>query len=406
MGAYEYTALDNRGREKKGVIEGDTPRQIRQILRERGLAPLTVSEIARQDREPGRRWYLRRPSGASPGDISLVTRQFATLVRAGLPIEEALSAVAEQSEKARIKSMVFAIRARIMEGQSLARALGTFPRAFPDLYRATVAAGEQSGHLDTVLDRLADYTEGRQALRQNVMLALLYPVLVIIVAILVVTLLLAYVVPQVVTVFADMGQELPALTRMLIASSDFVREWGLLLLLLAVAGFVAARLLLRRYGPRRAWHAFLLRLPLVSRLLRGMNAARFARTLSILAESGVPVLEALGIAAEVIIHLPMREAVTSASRQVREGASLNRALARSGYFPPLTVHLIASGEASGRLEAMLERAAISQERELETVVKTVVGLFGPFLILIMGGIVLLIVLAILLPIFNLNQLVL
>jgi general secretion pathway protein F len=406
MGAYEYTALDQRGREKKGIIEGDTPRQIRQILRERGLSPISVSEIARQDREQGRRQYFRRPAGASPADISLLTRQFATLVRAGLPIEEALSAMAEQSEKARIKSMVFAIRARIMEGQSLARALGTFPRAFPDLYRATVAAGEQSGHLDTVLDRLADYTEERQALRQNVMLALLYPVLVIVVAILVVTLLLAYVVPQVVSVFAEMGQELPTLTRMLIATSDFVRQWGLPLLLLAAAGFVAARLLLRRYSARRAWHAFLLRLPLVSRLLRGLNAARFARTLSILAESGVPVLEALGIAAEVIIHLPMREAVASAARQVREGSSLNRALARSGYFPPLTIHLIASGEASGRLELMLERAAISQERELETVVKTVVGLFGPFLILIMGGIVLLIVLAILLPIFNLNQLVL
>lgn len=406
MGAYEYTALDSRGREKKGVIEGDTPRQIRQLLRERGLAPLAVAEVARQDREAGRRPSLWRRASASAGDVALLTRQFATLVRAGLPIEEALSAVAEQSEKARIKSMVFAVRARIMEGQSLARALEAFPRAFPDLYRATVAAGEQSGHLDTVLDRLADYTEGRQALRQNVMLALLYPILVIVVAILVVTLLLAYVVPQVVTVFADMGQELPLLTRMLIAASDFVREWGPALLVLAIAGFVVARLVLRNYGPRRAWHAFLLRLPLISRLLRGMNAARFARTLSILAESGVPVLEALGIAAEVIVHLPMREAVTSASRQVREGASLNRALARSGYFPPLTVHLIASGESSGQLEAMLERAAISQERELETVVKTVVGLFGPFLILVMGGIVLLIVLAILLPIFNLNQLVL
>lgn len=406
MGAYEYTALDQRGRERRGVLEGDTARQIRQQLRDRDLIPLAVAEIARQDERATRGLPLLRRRGASAAEVALVTRQFATLVRAGLPIEEALGAVAEQSDRPRTKRMMLAVRGRIMEGQSLARALEAFPRAFPDLYRATVAAGEHSGHLDTVLDRLADYTEGRQVLRQNVMLALLYPLLVITVAVLVVTLLLAYVVPQVVSVFLDMGHELPLLTRLLIASSDFVREWGLSILLLGLGLFIGARLLLRRYRVRRAWHAFLLRLPLVSRLLRGMDAARFARTLSILAESGVPVLEALGIAAEVVMHLPMREAVTTAARQVREGASLNRALGRSGHFPPLTIHLIASGESSGRLETMLERAAISQERDLETAVKTIVGLFGPFLILVMGGIVLLIVLAILLPIFNLNQLVL
>lgn len=404
MGAYEYTALDRSGREQKGVLEGDTARQIRQLLRDRGLSPLAVAEVTQQSQEHGRRALFQR--GASAADIALITRQFATLVRAGLPIEEALRAVSEQSEKARLKSMMLAVRARIMEGQPLARALGTFPRAFSDLYRATVAAGEQSGHLDTVLDRLADYTEGRQAVRQNVMLSLLYPVLVIIVAIAVVVLLLAYVVPQVVMVFEDMGQTLPLLTRILIGASDFVREWGMLLFLLLVVVLVVARLLLRQRKVRYAWHAFLLRIPLVSRLVRGMNAARFARTLSILAESGVPVLEALHIAAEVITNLPMREAVSSAARQVREGASLHKSLDRSGYFPPMTVHLIASGETSGRLELMLDRAAASQERELETVVKTVVGLFGPFLILVMGGIVLLIVLAILLPIFNLNQLVL
>lgn len=405
MGAYEYTALDQRGREQKGVLEGDTPRQIRQLLRDKGLAPLNVAEITQQTQERGGRRTLLRRRGAGAADVALITRQFATLVRAGLPIEEALSAVAEQSEKARIQSMVLAVRGRIMEGQPLARALATFPRAFPDLYRATVAAGEQSGHLDTVLDRLADYTENRQATRQTVMLSLLYPVLVIVVAILVVTMLLAYVVPQVVAVFEDMGQQLPLLTRLMIGASDFVREWGLAIFVLAVVVFIGVRLLLRREGPRRAWDRFVLRLPLVSRLVRGMNAARFARTLSILAESGVPVLEALHIAGEVIDNLPMRDAVMAAARQVREGSSLNKALARSGYFPPMTVHLIASGEASGKLEMMLERAAISQERELETALKAFLGLFGPFLILVMGGIVLLIVLAILLPIFNLNQLV-
>ncbi len=404
MGAYEYTALDTGGRERKGVLEGDTARQIRQLLRDKGWAPIAVAEITEQAQERRQRWSLFQ-RGASAADIALITRQFATLVRSGLPIEEALRAVSEQCEKARLKSMLLAVRARIMEGQSLASALSAFPRAFPDLYRATVSAGEQSGHLDTVLDRLADYTENRQAVRSKVMLSLLYPVLVIVVALLVVGLLLAYVVPQVVSVFQDTGEALPLLTRGLIAVSDFARDWGLLVLVLAMLAVAGWRLMLRRENARRAWHRFLLRVPLVSRLIRGMNAARFARTLSILAESGVPVLDALRISAEVVTNLPMRAAVEDAARQVREGASLNQSLKRSGYFPPMTIHLIASGESSGRLELMLERAAISQERELESVIQTILGLFGPLLILVMGGIVLLIVLAILLPIFNLNQLV-
>ena len=404
MGAYEYTALDDGGRERKGVLEGDTPRQIRQLLRDKGWAPLAVAEVAERERERNRGFspFLYRASAA---DIALITRQFATLVRSGLPIEEALRTIAAQSEKARLKSMLVAVRARIMEGQPLAGALSGFPRAFSDLYRATVAAGEQSGHLDTVLDRLADYTEGRQAIRQKVSLSLIYPVLVIVVAILVVLLLLAYVVPQVVSVFDNMGQELPLLTRGLIAVSDFIRSSGVLLGVLLLGVAVGLRLMLRRPGVRKRFHRAQLSLPLVSRLVRGMNAARFARTLSILAESGVPVLESLHISAEVVTNLSMREAVTIAARQVREGASLHKSLERSGYFPPMTIHLIASGEASGNLEVMLERAANSQERELEAVAQTITGLLGPFLILIMGGIVLLIVLAILLPIFNMNQLV-
>lgn len=404
MGAFEYTALDPAGRERKGVMEGDTPRQIRQLLRDKGWAPVAVAEITQQSQDRSQRWTLFQ-RGASAADIALITRQFATLVRSGLPIEEALRAVSEQCEKARLKSMLLAVRSRIMEGQSLASALSAFPRAFPDLYRATVSAGEQSGHLDTVLDRLADYTENRQVIRQKAMLSLIYPVLVIVVAILVVALLLAYVVPQVVTVFQDTGEQLPLLTRGLIAASDFVRDFGLMLMFLVITGLIGARLLLRREGPRRRWHRMLLRIPLISRLIRGMNAARFARTLSILAESGVPVLDALRISGEVVTNLPMQAAVTTAARQVREGASLHKSLERSGYFPPMTIHLIASGESSGKLELMLERAATSQERELETVIQTILGLFGPLLILVMGGIVLLIVLAILLPIFNLNQLV-
>ncbi len=404
MGAYEYTALDPGGREHKGVLEGDTARQIRQLLRDKGWAPVAVSEITEQSQDRRQRWTPFQ-RGASVADIALITRQFATLVRSGLPIEEALRAVSDQCEKGRLKSMLLAVRSRIMEGRSLASALSAFPRVFPDLYRATVSAGEQSGHLDTVLDRLADYTENRQAMRSKVMLSLIYPVLVIVVALMVVSLLLAYVVPQVISVFEDTGEALPLLTRVLITLSDFTREWGLLLLVLVVALAAGWRLLLRREGPRRAWHRLLLRIPLASRLIRGMNSARFARTLSILAESGVPVLDALRISAEVVTNLPMQSAVENAARQVREGASLHQSLKQSGYFPPMTIHLIASGEASGKLEVMLERAALSQERELESIIQTTLGLFGPLLILVMGGVVLLIVLAILLPIFNLNQLV-
>lgn len=404
MGAYEYTALDRGGKERKGVLEGDTPRQIRQMLRDKGWAPVAVDEVAQRDSSRnGRRSLFRR--GISATDLALITRQFATLVRSGLPVEEALRAIAQQCEKSQLKSMIVAVRSKVMEGQSLASALGTFPRVFSDLYRSTVSAGEQSGHLDVVLERLADYTEGRQAMRQKVVLALIYPFLVIVVAIAVVVLLLAYVVPQVVQVFENMGQELPLLTRGLIAASDFVRDSGLVLALILIGGIVAVRLLLRRAGPRRSYHRLLLATPLVSQLVRGMNAARFARTLSILAESGVPVLDALRISGEVVTNLPMQAAVDTAARQVREGANLHSSLERSGYFPPMTIHLIASGEASGNLETMLDRAAASQERELETIIQTIIGLFGPFLILVMGGIVLLIVLAILLPIFNMNQLV-
>ncbi|MBI1195615.1 MAG: type II secretion system protein GspF [Gammaproteobacteria bacterium] len=404
MGAYSYIALDQRGRQRKGVIEGDTPRQIRQKLREQGLAATSLIEIAEQEKAGGGSGTRRGGKPANAAELALVTRQLATLVGSGLPLEEALRTVAEQCEKSRLKGMIVAIRSRIMEGLSFATALNEFPRVFSDLYRATVSAGEQSGHLEGVLDRLADYTEEHQETRQRVMLSLIYPVLVLVVAILVVALLLAYVVPQVVSVFSDMGQELPVLTKAMIAASDFIRAQGVLVLASIVALVFAARMLLRRPRIKQAVHRFWLRLPLISGLVKGMNAARFARTLSILSASGVPVLDALHIAAQVVTNLPMRSAVESAARQVREGASLHVSLERSGYFPPLTVQLIASGEASGKLDLMLERAAGSQERELDAMIKTLTGLFGPFMILAMGGMVLLIVLAILLPIFNLNQL--
>ena len=404
MAAFEYKALDAAGKQHKGVLEADTPRQIRQQLRDKGWTPLAVVEV--QQREAKQRQsfsFLRR--GINPADQALITRQLATLVRSGTPIDEALQAVSRQTEKARLSNMMLAVRSKVKEGHPLATAMADFSHAFDDLYRATVDAGEQSGHLDAVLERLADYTENRHALRQKFQLALIYPILIAVVAVLVVVGLVAYVVPKVVEVFEGIGQELPLLTRGLISLSEFLQNNGILLLGIIVVTSVVLGWVLRREGPKRQYHKLLLRLPLISRIVRGMNTARFARTFSILASSGVPVLEAMRISAEVVTNLPMRSAVEEAARRVREGAAINKALDNSGYFPPMTVHLIASGEASGNLDEMLERSASAQEREMETLLGLLMGVFEPFMILFMGATVLIIVLAILLPIFNLNQLV-
>jgi len=404
MGAFEFTALDAGGRERKGVLEADTPRQIRQQLREKGWAPLTVEEVRQHEaRRQIRPTLFRRRISAV--DLALITRQFATLIRSGLPVEEALQTLSRQTEKPRLRSLLMAVRSRVMEGHALAVAYEDFPHVFPDLYRATVAAGEQSGYLDAVLERLADYTETRQTLHQKTMLALIYPLIVMGVSLLVVVFLMVYVVPEIVQVFEGIGQKLPLLTRSLIATSAFIRSNGIVILVGIVAAVAATRVVLSRSGPKRQLHRFLLRLPMIGRLVRGLNTARFARTLSILSGSGVPVLEALRISASVVSNVPMRTAVEDAARRVREGAALHTALEHSGYFPPMTVHLIASGESSGKLDEMLERAAASQEREMEVLITTVTEMFGPLLILVMGGIVLVIVLAILLPIFDLNQLV-
>ncbi|MCG5525031.1 type II secretion system inner membrane protein GspF [Ectothiorhodospira haloalkaliphila] len=403
MPAFEYTALKPTGRQARGVLEGDTPRQVRQQLREKGFTPLSVEAV--QQREKRRLQLPGISRGISAMDLSLVTRQLATLVRSGLPLEEALGTVARQSEKARIRSMLMAVRTRVMEGHTLARGLGDFPHVFPDIYRTTVSAGEQSGHLDVVLDRLADYTENRQQMRQKIQLALFYPAIVTTMALLVTVALLTYVVPEVVQVFVGIGQELPWLTRTLIAVSDGLRDYGLYLLGGLALGALLVERLLRRPRPLHAWHALLLRLPLVGRLTRGINTARFARTLAILSSSGVTVLKALRIAAQVMANRPMRAAVETVAQRVREGSGIGVALERTGYFPPMTVHLIRSGEASGALDDMLDRAAANQERELETRIAVIMGVLEPLLILVMAVVVLIIVLAILLPIFELNQLV-
>ncbi|MFO7592802.1 MAG: type II secretion system inner membrane protein GspF [Pseudomonadota bacterium] len=404
MGAFEYTALDSRSREKRGVLEGDTARQIRQQLREQGLIPLEVDEVAGKEKGRTRTRMMPRP-GVSASELALMTRQLATLISAALPLEEALRTVAQQSERPRTKSLLLAVRSRVLEGHTLADGLAEFPHVFPEIYRTTVAAGEQAGHLDMVLERLAEYTEKRQQMRQKILLALFYPAILTTIAILVTIGLLTYVVPEVVKVFENTGQELPGLTSGLISLSDFLRENGIYMLILLIGIATLISYLLKNPVLRGRWHRIQLRLPLVGRLTRGLNSARFARTFSILNASGVPVLEGMRISAEVLGSLPMREGVRSAAQRVREGTPIARALEQSGYFPPMTLHLIASGESSGRLDSMLERAAEDQERELESTVALLMGVFEPLLILTMGFIVLLIVLAILLPIFDMNQLV-
>jgi general secretion pathway protein F len=403
MGAFEYTALDSAGKERKGILEGDTPRHIRQLLREQQLLPVAVAEVAQKEAKRQRSFSLMRR--VSSADLALFTRQLATLVRAGLPLEESLLAVSQQTEKPRVQSIVLGVRARVMEGHTLADGFAEFPRIFPEIYRATVAAGEQAGHLDNVLERLADYTEGRDQLRQKVLTAMLYPIVLTILCFAIVSALLVYVVPQVVSVFEASKAKLPLATQVLIATSGFLRSWGIYLAVAVVIAVVLFRRWQRNPAARRQFHRFQLGLPIVGKLVRGFNTARFTRTFSILSASSVPVLEALRIAGEVVTNLPMRDAVADAAARVREGAPIGRSLSSSRLFPPMTIHLISSGESSGELENMLERAAVSQERELDGLLAAMVGLLGPLLIVLMGLFVMGIVFAMLLPIFELNQLI-
>lgn len=404
MGAFQYVALDARGKEQKGLLEGDSARQVRQLLRERSLTPVQIEAVESQEKaEQKKRFSLRRGIGAL--DLAITTRQLATLARAGLPLDEALQAVSQQTEKPRLKSIILGVRAKVVEGHPLAAGLDQFPQAFPPVYRATVSAGEQAGQLDGVLERLADYTESRHGLSQKIAQAMIYPIVLTSLSVLIVTFMLIYIVPKVVGVFENTGQELPILTRGLIALSGFIQGWWWALLLgIGLAVFFIARTLAQE-GPRREFHRALLRLPLIGRVVRGVNTARFTRTMAILTASGVPIVEGMRISAAVVANLPMRDAVNEAAVRVREGAAVGSSLAQSKLFPPMTMHLIASGEAGGKLDEMLDRAASHQESEMDSLLGSMLSFLEPALILLMGGMVLLIVLAILLPIFQINQLV-
>ena len=402
MGAYEYQALDEKGHTRKGVLTGDTPRQVRQMLREQGLVPLSLNPLSDKS-EQGQLNASRKRIPAA--ELAVITRQFATLLGAGLTIEEALEGLIEQSSNHRIRSILTAVRSSVMEGQSLSDAIGNFPAAFPSLYRASLSAGEETGRLDLVLERLADYTENTSSMRRRILIALIYPIILTVVAILIVTGLLTYVVPKVVKVFEESGQALPLLTRGMIAISEFLQAWGLWLLLAIVLGGILLRLLFRQPGPKLALHRFMLGMPLLGSIVRNLNTSTMARTLAIMSGSGVPLLTAMSASSQVVNNLAMRQAMEQARSDVGEGMSLSKALKKSQLFPPLLTQMVASGEASGRLDQMLEKSAQVQENELEARTSIMVGLFEPMMILVMGAIVLLIVLAILLPIFDLNELI-
>ena len=400
MEAFQYQALDAAGRTVSGVVQADTARQARIQLRAQGLLPSVVAEV--RARERARQVWAR---GLSSAELSLVTRQMATLLESGLTMEQSLNALIEEAAEPLTREVLTGVKTEVMAGLSFAGALGAYDKSFPDFYRALVHGGEESGALPTVLQHLADYLDARQALKQKTGLALLYPALVTSVAIMIVTGLLIYVVPQVVQVFQQSRQSLPLLTRAMIGLSDFLRATWPYLAVIVAGSAMAARMALRRDAVRRRWHVLLLRMPWLGSLIRGVNTSRFASTLAILVGGGVPLLSALNSGARVITNMVMREAIERAIGRVREGASLARALGETRAFPPLLVHLVASGEASGKLEQMLERAAHLETQALERRLTVFLTLLEPVMILLMGGVVLMIVLAILLPIIEINQLV-
>ena len=405
MPAFEYKALDNKGKQKKGVMEADTARHARGQLRELRLMPLEITPVIEKEtkaKSSGKSFFQR---GISVAELALITRQIATLVAAGLPIEEALKAVGQQCEKDRLASMIMAVRSRVVEGYSLADSMAEFPHIFDDLYRAMVASGEKSGHLEVVLNRLADYTERRQQLKSKMTQAMIYPIVLTVVAISVIAILLAAVVPEVVGQFEHMGQDLPWTTLLLIAASDFIRDYGIIVLGVGIGLFALFKKMLTKPAYRMKYDKALLVLPVIGRVSKGLNTARFARTLSILTASAVPLLDAMRIASEVLVNVRVKAAVEEATARVREGTSLGAALTNTKLFPPMMLYMITSGEKSGQLEQMLERAADNQDREFESNVNIALGVFEPLLVVSMAAVVLFIVLAILQPILELNNMI-
>ncbi len=402
MAAFEYVAFDEKGSRKKGLIEADTAKQARQQLRGLGLSPVEVDEVTSKQQSKGSK--IRRDK-ISVAAISLITRQLSTLISAGQPVESALYAVSQQTTKTQAKKVLLSVRARVLEGYALSEALREFPRVFDAMYCASVHAGEQSGLLDLVMERLADFMESRQSLQQKTKLALIYPILLTVVSLLLVSGLLTFVVPQIIQVFEGFDQELPILTQWLIIISDFFKEHGLQLILSIILISIGYGQLLKLNWMRKLRDTLLLKLPMISYLVKLSNTSRFTRTMSILVSSGVPALDAMHISTEVVTNSLIQKSVLSAAESVREGGSIYESLAKTGYFSPLVLQLVSNGESSGKLGEMLERSAKAEESEFEGVTALFLGIFEPAMILVMGVVVLVIVLAILLPIFDMNDLI-
>lgn len=405
MPAYEYVALDAEGRTKKGILEGDSLRHVRQLLRDVGLVPTDVELTASVPTEGGNFRLSSRLFGKlRPMDLVVFTRQVATLANAGLPIEQALSAVAQQTNRRKARSIFMSVRSRVIEGHTLTRSMSEHPGTFDDLYRSTVGAGEQSGQLGPVLNSLAEYLEAQYESRKNIQSALYYPLFLFVVAIVIVALLMTNVVPAVMEVYLSTGEDLPILTQLLVSTSGFMQDWALLLFGGIILGFILLKYALS-IGPIKLWwHRMKLSLPVVGWFSRSFNSARYANTLAILGTSGVPLVDGMRIASEVVVNRWIRKLLETAMVEVSEGTSLNKSLAKTKQFPPIFVHMIASGELSGSLDSMLYKSAEYQQKDLERIIDTMVELFKPLMLLIMAGLVVMIMLAVLLPILNMNQL--
>lgn len=404
MPVFKYVAVDKQGQTRKGLLEGDSANQVRDMLRHQELIPIEVDESSSKEKSgAGSLFFLNRK--ISSADLALITYQFSTLISAGLPVEEALLNMAEQSEKSHVKNILLGVHGKILEGNSLASSLDCYPSSFSKLYRASVEAGEKSGQLTDVLARLADYLETQQNVQQKIVQALIYPALLTLISITIVAFLLVYVVPRIVTVFSSTGQSLPGVTIFLLSISSALKNYGIYGLIVIVVGFFVVRWLLRRKHIRYQYHSLLLIIPLIGSTIKTVNAARFSRTFGMLFAASVPVLEAMHAANSVLNLLPMQSAIDRAIKLVGEGKSIHFSLEQTGFFSKLTTRLIAAGEMSGNVETMLEKSASYQERIVTRRIDITLSLFEPGMILFMGGVVLFIVLAILLPIFEINQLV-
>ena len=402
MATFSYKAIDNKGKQKNGTLEADSARLLRQQLRASGLMPLSVEAVADKSSKSGASLLRIKINTA---DLALITRQLSTLVASSIPLEECLFAVAEQCDKPRIKVMLVAVRSGVIEGHTLADSMRAYPLIFDNLFCAMVAAGEKSGHLDKVLDRLADYAEQRQEMKSKMMQAMIYPIVLTLVAVSVVAILLTSVVPQVVGQFEHMGADLPGSTQFLIASSDLLSDYGIYFVLFVFGALFLTKQWLKKECNQLKFDQKLLKLLVIGRVANELNTARFARTLSILNSSAVPLLEAMAIAGQVLSNLYIRQQVGEATNRVREGASLGRALASTKLFPPMMLHMISSGERSGELGNMLERSADNQDKQFSAQVTIALGIFEPALVISMAGVVLFIVAAILQPILELNNMV-